>query len=708
MKLPASLQRRLHWFNLPTGMLIALLQRTPVLRMAVAVEEMIVSSPAGTVLKSVVTAAASLGAINSMAGATPLLPSSGTDSGISVAVGSSVTVAYGVSGTQTSPQSWGIDGNAPPGLNFSGLSTTGTVDTSTLVLSGTPTTAGVYSITISVYEDADGGGDSSSYPYTITVTGGATTAPTITTQPQSQTVGVGGTATFSVAVSGSPAPTIQWDKGGAPIAGATNATLTLTNVQTSDAATYTAVVTNSAGTATSSGAVLTVSTAVAPTITTQPVSQSVTAGSNATFTIVVTGNPTPTIQWQKGSTNIAGGTGLSLTVNNVQTSDAATYTAIVTNSAGSVSSSGAVLTVTASTAPAITTQPQSHTIATGSSVVLSVGATGGGLTYQWTKGTTPISGATGSQYLISNAQASDSGGYVVTVSNGSGSVISSAANLTVVNSSDPGRLINVSVRIVSGTGANVLFVGFVTGGTGTSGNKELLIRGVGPTLANYGVPGVMADPILNIIPAGAPVPLLTNDNWNGDPTVTSVGAAVGAFPLPSTTSKDAALVATLPAGVYSASVSGVNNTTGTVLAEIYDANPSIFSATTPQLINLSARAAMTNDNPLIAGFVIGGSTAKTLMIRAVGPTLATYGVAGAMSDPQLQLNLPQGTTQTNDNWGGSTLISTLAGNLGAFSLDPASKDAVLLVTLDPGVYSAEVLGVNGASGIALVEIYAVP
>ncbi len=278
----------------------------------------------------------------------------------------------------------------------------------------------------------------------------------------------------------------------------------------------------------------------------------------------------------------------------------------------------------------------------------------------------------------------------------------------MVNTANPCRLINVSVRIVSGTGANVLFAGFVTGGAGTSGSKQLLIRGIGPTLASYGVPGVMADPILNIIPSGATVPLLTNDNWGGDPTVMSVAAAVGAFALPSTTSKDSALVATLPAGVYSASVSGVNNTTGTVLAEIYDANPSVFSPTTPRLINLSARASMSNDNPLIAGFVIGGSTAKTLMIRAVGPTLGTYGVTGFMSDPQLQLNLPQGTTLTNDNWGGSTLISNLAASLGAFSLDPASLDAVLLVTLDPGVYSAEALGVGGASGVVLVEIYEVP
>ena len=367
----------------------------------------------------------------------------------------------------------------------------------------------------------------------------------------------------------------------------------------------------------------------------------------------------------------------------------------------------------ATTAPFINASPQGHTMSAGDSVVFGVTATGGTLSYQWSKDGLAIPGATLPQLLVSNVQAANAGNYTVAVTNNIGTTTSQAATLSVVAATNPGRLINASVRIVSGTGANLLFVGFVTGGTGTSGSKQLLIRAVGPTLANFGVPGVMLDPLLDIIPSGATVPLLTNDNWNGDPTVTSVGNAVGAFALPSTTSKDAALVATLPGGVYSARVSGVNSTTGTVLAEIYDANPAVYSSTTPRLINLSARAAMTNDNPLIAGFVVGGSTAKTLLIRAIGPTLTNYGVTGAMTDPQLQLYAQQSGTNTlllsNDNWGGSSLLATVSGNVGAFALpDPTSKDAVLLVTLDPGVYSAEVLGVGGASGIALVELYEVP
>ncbi|MDB6094488.1 MAG: repeat protein, partial [Verrucomicrobia bacterium] len=187
---------------------------------------------------------------------------------------------------------------------------------------------------------------------------------------------------------------------------------------------------------------------------------------------------------------------------------------------------------------------------------------------------------------------------------------------------------------------------------------------------------------------------------------------VGAFALPSTTSKDAALVTSLAGGVYSAKLKGSNNTTGTVLAEIYDANPSTFSASSPRLVNISARATMTNDNPLIAGFVVGGSTAKTLLIRAIGPYLTQFFGASAMADPKLDI-IPGGASTplvSNDNWGGSPLITSAGNAVGAFPLSdtPSSKDAVLLVTLDPGIYSAKVLGVNGASGITLIEVYEIP
>ncbi|MDB6126482.1 MAG: Immunoglobulin I-set domain protein, partial [Verrucomicrobia bacterium] len=235
----ASVQRRLQWFNLPTAVLIALLQRTPIVRVAAAIEEMVVSSPISTILKSFATAAASLGAINSMAGATPLVPSSGTSSGITVTQGVAVSVAYTANSPLGPGVSWAIAGTVPPGLSFSG-------DTSsTLALNGTPTTPGNFPITIKAFgpnnEEVD-------YAYTITVqAGGGGTAPAFSTQPSSQTVSAGVNVTFTVAVSGTPPPTIQWKKGGTDISGQTGLSLTLTNVQTSDSATYTAVATNSAG-----------------------------------------------------------------------------------------------------------------------------------------------------------------------------------------------------------------------------------------------------------------------------------------------------------------------------------------------------------------------------------------------------------------------------------------------------------------------------
>lgn len=177
-------------------------------------------------------------------------------------------------------------------------------------------------------------------------------APAITSQPQNVTVTAGGNASFSVTATGNPAPTYQWLKDGATLAGATSATLSLTNVQAGDAGSYTVTVTNSAGSVTSSAATLTVNpAAAAPTITTQPTSQTVTAGAGVTFSVVATGTPAPTYQWSKGGTAISGATSASYTIASTTTADAGNYTVTVTNSAGSVTSNTATLTVNTPTPP---------------------------------------------------------------------------------------------------------------------------------------------------------------------------------------------------------------------------------------------------------------------------------------------------------------------------------------------------------------------
>ena len=250
MKFSIFLQRRLHWINLPGAILMVLLQRMPALNAVVAADEMAAQAPVGVILRSVVAAVAALGAVNTMAGATPLVPSSGTSSGITVAAGSSVFVSYTVNGTQTPPESWSVSGSIPPGLDFSGLTDSGgTVNTSFLNLSGTPTIGGTYSVTLQAFEFSDGGGiESPSYRhYTITVTGSTNVAPSITAQPASQTITAGNSVTFSGAASGSPNPTYQWQKNGGDIGGATGTSYTIPSVSPGDAGSYTLVATNAAG-----------------------------------------------------------------------------------------------------------------------------------------------------------------------------------------------------------------------------------------------------------------------------------------------------------------------------------------------------------------------------------------------------------------------------------------------------------------------------
>jgi hypothetical protein len=274
MKISSLLHRRLHRLSLPGSILLALLQRTPVLNVVAIADEMVVSSPFGAVLKSVVAAVAALGAMNSLAGATPLVPSSGSVGGISVAAGSAVSVFYTVNGTQTPPMSWMVSGSIPPGLDFSGLTGSGgSVNVGPLHLEGTPTTPGTYPVGIQTFQFiGDGGVPSPFYSYTITVTGsGVTSPPAFTIQPVNQTVTAGTAATFTVAVSGSPTPTIQWQKGGANIAGAIGTSYSIASATASDAGSYMAIATNSAGSATSNSATLTVTAATsAPTFSTQP------------------------------------------------------------------------------------------------------------------------------------------------------------------------------------------------------------------------------------------------------------------------------------------------------------------------------------------------------------------------------------------------------------------------------------------------------
>ncbi|MGC4072552.1 MAG: pectinesterase family protein [Nibricoccus sp.] len=300
----------------------------------------------------------------------------------------------------------------------------GGATTDTLSLTNVQATAaGSYTVVVT-----NSGGNVTSSAATLTVN----TPPSITTQPSGQTVTAGASASFSVVASGTAPLTYQWKKGGVDIGGATSATYTIPTTVTGDSGSYTVVVTNSVSSVTSSAAVLTVNAAaVAPSITTQPANQTVTAGASASFSVVASGTAPITYQWKKGGVDIGGATSSTYTIASTVTGDAGSYTVVVTNSVSSVTSSAATLTVNAGSAPVITTQPVSNNVVAGSSVTLSVTASGSGLTYQWKKNGSDISGATGASLVLANAVPSDAGNYTVVVTSAGGSTTSSVARLAV-------------------------------------------------------------------------------------------------------------------------------------------------------------------------------------------------------------------------------------------------------------------------------------
>ncbi len=620
--------RQFRWLNLPGACLLALLQRTPAVQMATTAAEFVGSSPTGSVLRSAVVGAVSLGAIHSMAGATQFSISRTSVTGT---VGAAIAgIGFTVTGAPSTPPGSFRISNLPPGLTVGGMNANGVLNAGSGVITGTPTAAGNFTTTILAFEFSGAQGDAFG-PATITFSfsAAAATAPLITTQPQSQTASVGTSAIFTAAASGSPAPAFVWTRNNVTIAGATNATLTLPNVQLGDAGNYVVTATNSAGAAVSNTATLTV--AAPPAL------------------------------------------------------------------------------------PVFTLQPSSQTMALGSTVVFTAAASAT-TAFQWKLNGNAIPGATNAMLVLTNLTAASAGAYTCVASNATGATNSIAAALAVGNFSAAatGHLINVSILTTAGSGAKALTVGMVIGPLGFTNALPLVVRAVGPTLgiAPFNIPGVLADPVLTVNASGNATPIATNDDWGGGTTMTTAFASVGAFALPAG-SRDSAFVSVngLTPGGYTVQVTGKANASGLVIAEIYDAGDATRTATTPRLINLSTLTSIDAGATLAAGFVLRGSTSRTLLIRGVGPSLGALGVGGTMNDPKLEFfNNDTGVKiGENDNWGGDAQLTAAMAAVGAFALSGATtKDAVLLVTLPPGAYSARVSDTNGGAGTAIVEIYEVP
>ena len=261
--------------------------------------------------------------------------------------------------------------------------------------------------------------------------------PAFSAQPANEMVTVGQTASFSVTVSGTVPFTYQWQKNSANIGGATSASYTTpATVSGDNGATFRVMATNSAGSAMSNSATLTVSAApAAPSITTQPANQSVTVGQTATFSVVAAGTAPLTYQWQKNNANISGATSSSYTTPATVSGDnGATFRVMITNSVTTITSNSASLTVNAgSVAPSITTQPANQSVTVGQTATFSVAATGTApLSYQWQKNNANITNATSASYTTPATVSGDKGAsFRVIVTNPVTSINSNPATLTV-------------------------------------------------------------------------------------------------------------------------------------------------------------------------------------------------------------------------------------------------------------------------------------
>jgi YVTN family beta-propeller protein len=363
--------------------------------------------------------------------------------------------------------------------------------------------------------------------------------------------------------------------------------------------------------------------------------------------------------------------------------------------------------------PSFSSQPQSVTVNGGASVAFTASASSTFIpTYQWSLNGTVladgggISGSLTSTLYLGGA-AVNAGTYTCTATNSAGIASSNGATLTVVNTSTPGRLVDISARALVGTGANVLIAGYVIQG---SAPLPVLLRSSGSALIPFGVTGVLPDPLLQLY-SGSTV-IDSNAGWGGNPRIVSTASAVGAFAWANPASKDSAILETQNPGAYTAITSGVSGDSGVALAEVYDTTHSgTWNSSLPRLGNISARAFVgTGSNVLIAGFVIGGSTAKTVLIRASGPALSPpLEPREVLPDPQLQLYSGSTVIDSNARWGGNVAVAAAASSVGAFAWsDPSSYDSAILVTLPPGAYSAIVSGVSGDTRNSLVEVYDVP
>jgi hypothetical protein len=285
-------------------------------------------------------------------------------------------------------------------------------------------------------------------------------------------------------------------------------------------------------------------------------------------------------------------------------------------------------------------------------------------------------------------------GTTYTISAGSTQQYSGTLVLTLTSApAYTGSLLNLSTRMAVGTGNDVLIGGFIL----RNGPKKVVIRAIGPSLAQSGISNTLSDPFLELHDAAGTL-ITQNNNWQDDPDQAGAIQASGLAPRDP---RESAVIVTLPASSYTAIIRGVNNTTGVALVEVYDTEGTAAPA---KAVNVSTRGFVSTGNSvMIAGFIVGGSSPAYVIIRGIGPSLAGFGVINVLQNPVLELYDAGGHRLiTIDNWQD---VSNY-GQVVAAGLAPSdSRECALSTFLDPGAYTAVLRGLNNTTGVGLVEVY---
>jgi hypothetical protein len=282
--------------------------------------------------------------------------------------------------------------------------------------------------------------------------------------------------------------------------------------------------------------------------------------------------------------------------------------------------------------------------------------------------------------------------FTITARNGVSPVATQDFTLHITPVPASAQLVNVSTRLLIQTGDKVGIGGFIITGTAS---KKVLIRGIGPTLTRYGIANALQDPVLEL--HNSTSVLTSNDDWK-----VPQQAAIEATGLAPPDDREPAILLNLQPGNYTVIQSGKNGATGVGLIEVYD----VDVLSTSQLTNISTRGLVqAGGNVMIGGFMVNGASGSiNLVVRALGPTLTSYGVANALADPTLELHDGNGTViRSNNNWKDSQ--QTQIQNSGYEP--PNDLESAIAITVSSGNYTAIVRGNNNTTGVALVEVYQV-